>query len=133
MTLIIIVILLVCYLLIATEWLTNVNKAAVAIFACAVGWVLYICYGSDFVMKEHQGDYVDFLNGAVATSSAVKYYIAQNIFLRYVGKAAEIVLFLLATMTITEILHNNGCFDFLTPWVRTRKSRKLLWMLAVIT
>lgn len=133
MTLIIIAILLVCYLLIATEWLTNVNKAAVAIFACAVGWVLYICYGSDFVMKEHQGDYVDFLNGAVATSTAVKYYIAQNIFLRYVGKAAEIVLFLLATMTITEILHNNGCFDFLTPWVRTRKSRKLLWMLAVIT
>jgi len=133
MTLIIVSILLISYILIATERLTNVNKAAVAIIAGTVGWVLYICYGSDFVMREHQGDYVDFLNGAVATSSAVKHYIAQNVFLKYVGKAAEVVLFLIATMTIVEILHNNGCFDFLTPWIRTRKSRKLLWQLSAIT
>lgn len=133
MTLIIVSILLIGYLLIATEKLTNVNKAAVAIFAGTVGWVLYICYGSDFVMREHQGDYVDFLNGAVATSSAVKHYIAQNVFLKYVAKAAEVVLFLISTMTIVQILHSNGCFDFLTPWIRTRKSRKLLWMLSAIT
>ena len=133
MTLIIVAILLIGFVLIATEKLTNVNKAAVAIFIGTVGWVLYICYGTDFVMSEHEGDYVDFLNGAVATSTAVKHYIAQNIFLKYVGRAAEVVLFLLATMTIVEILHNNGCFDFLTPWVRTRKSRKLLWCLSGIT
>ena len=41
MTLIIVGILLLSYLLIATETLTNVNKAAVAMFAGAVGWVLY--------------------------------------------------------------------------------------------
>ena len=133
MTLIIVAILLIGFVLIATEKLTNVNKAAVAIFIGTVGWVLYICYGTDFVMSEHEGDYVNFLNGAVATSTAVKHYIAQNIFLKYVGRAAEVVLFLLATMTIVEILHNNGCFDFLTPWVRTRKSRKLLWCLSGIT
>jgi Na+/H+ antiporter NhaD/arsenite permease-like protein len=63
----------------------------------------------------------------------VKNYIAQNIFLTYVGRAAEIVLFLLATMTIVEILNNNGCFDFLAPMVRTRKSRKLLWSLSAVT
>ena len=57
MTLIIVSILLLGYLLIATEKLTNVNKAAVAIFAGTVGWVLYICWGSDFVMREHQGRY----------------------------------------------------------------------------
>ena len=133
MTLIIVAILLVSFVLIATEQLTNINKAAVAIFAGTVGWVLYICYGTDFVMREHQGDYVDFLNGAVATSTAVKHYIAQNIFLKYVGRAAEIVLFLLATMTIVEILNNNGCFDFLTPLVRTRKSRRLLWSVSALT
>ncbi len=133
MTLIIVAILLIGFVLIATEKITNVNKAAVAIFIGTVGWVLYICYGTDFVMSEHEGDYVNFLNGAVATSTAVKQYIAQNIFLEYVGRAAEVVLFLLATMTIVEILHNNGCFDFLTPWVRTRHSRKLLWMLSGIT
>lgn len=133
MTLIIVAIVLLSYLLISTEHLTNINKAAVAMFAGTVGWVLYICYGTDFVMREHSGDYVDFLNGAVATSTAVKHYIAQNIFLKYVGKAAEIVLFLLATMTIVEILVNNGCFDFLTPMVRTRKAKRMLWALSALT
>ena len=133
MTLIIVAILLVSFVLIATEQLTNINKAAVAMFAGTLGWVLYICYGTDFVMREHQGDYVDFLNGAVATSTAVKHYIAQNIFLKYVGTAAELVLFLLATMTIVEILNNNGCFDFLTPMVRTRKSRRMLWSVSALT
>ncbi len=133
MTLIIVCILLGGFFLISTSNLTKVNKAAVAIFAAAVGWVLYICYGSDFVNSQHQGEYIDFLGGAVPTSTAVKHYIAQNIFLKYVGKGAELVLFLLATMTIVEILDNNGCFDFFRQWMRTRNSRKLLVLVSVMT
>ena len=63
----------------------------------------------------------------------MKQFIAQNIFIKYVGKGAEIVLFLLSTMTIVEILDNNGCFDFLSEWMRTRSSRRLLWTMAGIT
>ena len=133
MTLIIVAILLFCYILIATENLTNVNKAAAAMFAGTVGWVLYISYGSDYVMSQHPNEYLDFLDGANPTSIAVKQYIAQNIFLKYVGPASEIVLFLLATMTIVEILNNNGCFDFISQLLRTRKSSKMLWMLAGVT
>lgn len=133
MTLLIVAILLISFLLIATETVTKMNKAAVAIFAGTVGWVLYICWGTDFVMSQHGDEYVNWLNGAVATSSAVKHYIAENIFLKYVGRAAEIVLFLLSTMTIVEILNNNGCFDFLAKWMRTRSSQRFLWMLSVFT
>lgn len=133
MTLIIVAILLIGYILIATEKITNVNKAAVAMLMCTVGWVLYICYGNDFVMSQHPKEYSDFLAGAVPTSVSVKQYIAQNIFLKYVGKASEIVLFLLATMTIVEILNNNGCFDFLSQFIRTHHSRKLLWKMSIIT
>ena len=109
MTLIIVAILLISYLLIATERLTNVNKAAIAVFAGTVGWVLYICWGSDFIMSNHRGEYMSFLHGASATSDAVKNYIWYSVFLPCVGKASEVVLFLLATMTIVEILHNNPC------------------------
>lgn len=109
------------------------NKAAIAVFAGTVGWVLYICWGSDFIMSNHHGEYMNFLQGASATSDAAKNYIWQIIFLPCVGKAAEVVLFLLATMTIVEILHNNGCFDFLTIWLRTRNSRLLLWKLAAFS
>lgn len=133
MTLIIITILLLCYVLIATENVTNVNKAAAAIFAGAVGWVLYICYGTDYVMSQHPSEYIDFLNGASPTSRAVKEYIASNVFLTYVGRASEVVTFLLATMAIVEILNNNGCFDFITQLLKTRSSRKMLWMLTVVT
>ena len=49
----------------------------------------------------------------------MKYFIYNNIFLKYVGKAAAIVMFLLATMSIVELLNNNGCFDFIKEWIRT--------------
>lgn len=133
MTLVIITILLIGYILIATGCLTNVNKAAVSIFLGTVGWVLYICYGSDFVLSQHPREYADFLAGAVPTPENVKLFISQHIFLGYVGKGAEIVLFLLSTMSIVEILNNNGCFDFLTELLRTRNSKKMLWMISVIT
>lgn len=129
MTLVIVTILVLGCLLIATAHVTKVNKAAIAMFIGTVGWVLYICYGSDYVMSQHADGYTTFLNGATATSEAVKYYIYDNIFLKYVGKASGIVLFLLATMSIIEILNNNGCFDFISEWIRTRNSRRLLWTL----
>lgn len=133
MTLVIVTILLFGYFLIATEKYTNVNKAAVAIFVGTVGWILYICYGTDYVMSQHAREYMLFLDGAQPSSVAVKQFIAQNVFLKYVGKTSEIVLFLLATMTIVEILQNNGCFDFITQLLRTRSSKKMLWTLSTVT
>ncbi len=133
MTLIIVGILLIGYLLIATESITSVNKAAVAIFVCTVGWVLYISYGTDFVMSQHPDEYLSFLQGQAPSSIAVKEFIASNIFLKYVGEACSIVLYFLATMTIVEILNNNGCFDFLMQFMKTRNSKWLLWALAIVT
>lgn len=133
MTLIIVFIILLGFLLIATESITKINKAASAIFAGTLGWVLYICYGTDFVTNLYPREYDEFLGGAMHTGSMVKLFISQSIFLPHVGRAAEIVLFLLATMTIVEILNNNGCFDFITPLLKTRNSKKMLWSLSTIT
>ena len=121
------------YLLIATGHLTGVNKAAIAMFLGTVGWVIYICWGSDFVMAEHAGEYQEFLNGENPSSDAVKFFIRDNVFLYYVGRAASIVMFLLATMSIIEILNNNGCFDFVSKWIRTRNSKRLLWTITLAT
>ena len=133
MTLIILAVMLLSLILISTEHFTNINKAAIAIFAGTVGWVLYICYGTDFIMGQHAAEYGSFLSGATATSVTAKEYIAGNVFLPYVGKAAEIVLFLLATMTIVEILNTNGCFDFIAQLLKTRNSKRMLWSLSAIT
>ena len=133
MSFIIVIMLILGYLLIATSHITNVNKAAIAMFIGTVGWVCYICYGTDFVMSEHPHEYLDFLGGAPATSDAVKYFIYKNVFLKYVGEAAAIVLFILATMQIIDILNNNGCFDFIAEWIRTRNSKRLLWTISLAT
>ncbi len=138
MTLVIVTILLLGYLLIATENITKVNRAAVAIFAGTVGWVLYICFGMDFVTSQHAYEFSHYLHpdgwGQIPENSmTVKGFISHYIFLPYVGRAAEIVLFLLATMTIVEILNNNGCFDFISQLLRTRKSKKMVWTLAIVT
>ena len=107
MTLIIVFLLIFGYLLIATGHLTGVNKAAIGMFIGTAGWVVYVCWGADFVVKLHAQEYIDFLNGQPASSEMVKYFIYENIFLKYVGKAAAIVMFLVATMTIVEILNAN--------------------------
>ena len=133
MTLIIVILLLLGYVVIATGHLTGVNKAAIAIFIGTVGWIVYICYGTDFVMSLHPQDYEEYLGGEDSTSDAVKLYIYNNVFLYYVGRAASIVMFLLATMSIVEILNNNGCFDFITKWIRTRNSKRLLWTITIAT
>lgn len=133
MTLIIVLLLIFGYLLIATGHLTGVSKAAIAMFICTAGWVVYICWGSDFVMSQHPQEYAEFLSGRQPSSDAVKFFIYNQVFLNYVGRAASIVMFLLATMTIIEILNNNGCFDFITEWIRTHNSKRLLWTITLAT
>lgn len=133
MTLLIVILLIFGYVLIATGHLTGVNKAAIAMFIGTVGWVVYICWGADFVMSQHPHEYAEFLAGESPTSGAVKSYIYNDIFLRYVGRAASVVMFLLATMSIIEILDNNGCFDFIQEWIRTRNSKRVLWTLSLAT
>ena len=81
MTLVIVSILIIGYVLISTGWMTNVNRAAVAVFMGTVGWVLYICYGTDFVLAQHPREYSDFLMGVAPNPENVKHFISQNIFL----------------------------------------------------
>ena len=133
MTLIIVTMLLLAYLLIATGHLTGVNKAAIAMFLGTIGWVVYVCWGADFVMAQHPEEYIEWLGSSEPSSDMVKWFIYDHVFLKYVGKAAAIVLFLLATMSIVELLSNNGCFDFITEWIRTRSSKRLLWSITGVT
>ena len=106
MTLVIVLMLVFSYLLIATGHFTGVNKAAIAMFLGTISWVAFVIWGDNF---------------------------EQSHFFTHVGRAAAIVMFLLATMSIIEILNNNGCFDFINEWIRTRNSKRLLWTITLAT
>ncbi len=120
-------------LLIATEQGHRMNKAAVAMFAGTVCWLLYIMWGTDFVTAQHALEYGVFLDGGRSSSWNVKEFVAGTVFLRYTLEAANVALFLLATASIVEVLNNNGCFDFIHELLYTKYPKRFLWGVACVT
>ena len=109
MTIAIITLMLLAYILIASEHLNHINKATTAMFAGVVGWILYLCTDID------------------------QTYVAEHVFLGHSAYFCSIVLYLLSTMAIVEVLSNNGCFDFITNFLRTRNMHRFLWGIVFIT
>ncbi|MBR1387132.1 MAG: sodium:proton antiporter NhaD [Alloprevotella sp.] len=133
MSIYILLLFLIGVVLISTEQIHRANKAAVAMFIGVLCWIVYLCFGTDFVTAEHGQDFRDLMAADGATIGGVKDYIAQHLFLNYFIQAANLVLFLIATMTIVEVLDNNGCFDFLQRLLYTRSPRRFLWVTAIVT
>ncbi len=133
MTYAIVALMLLAYILIASEHLTNINKSATAMFAGVVGWILYMCMGTDFVYRMHSIEFQEFLNGAAYSVSLAKEFIATHVFVRYSAYIGGIVLYLLTTMAIVDVLSNNGCFDFITSLLRVRSTNRILWGFVLIT
>lgn len=133
MTVAIVVLILLSYGLIASEHFTKINKTTVAILVGVVVWILYLCMGGDFVYRMHAGEFTDFLAGRAYSAALAKKFIADNIFVVYAEYISSIVLYLLTTMSIVDVLNNNGCFNFITDIVRARSTNRILWGFVAIT
>ena len=133
MTLIIVAVLFIGFVLMSTEQMHHINRATVAMVCGVVAWVIYLLNGEDFVMLMHQGDYEAFLAGGESSVDSLKYFVAEKVLAGYVAEACSVILFLIATNTILEVLHNNGVFDVLIDWLRMRNSRRFLWVISLLT
>lgn len=133
MTFLIVGILLLGYILIATEHITNINKSAIAMFLGVIAWTLYMIGGWQYVDNMYAHEYAAFLAGDNPTITSLKRFIANYVFMGHMADICQIVLYLLATMSIVEILNANGCFDFIREWITTRNSKRMLWTVAIIT
>ncbi len=109
MSVAILCLMLLGYMLIASEHMHHINKATVAMFAGVVGWILFIIGGAD------------------------KEVVANEVFVRYSAYICNVVLYLLSTMAIVEVLTQNGCFDFIPSLLRTRSMRRMLWGTVFVT
>lgn len=130
---VIVFLMLVGYVLICSEHFTHVNKATVAMFAGVVGWILFVCMGTHFVTEIHGGDYAAFLDGSLPDSSRTKMFIRDHVFFQHMVDLLSIVMYLLATMSIVEVLLTNECFEFVTSWCRARNSWRVLGSLTFFT
>lgn len=132
MTVIIIAIIFVGLLFIAFERTTRMNSSAIAVFMGISCWALYVITGTNYIDGMHHDAFRNFLQTYTGDFPA-RAFIARKLFLPYLSDAAEIVLFLLCTMTIVEVLNNNGCFDFIQEWLRSRSPKRFMWTLTLLT
>ena len=115
-TTLIISIFIVGYLCIVFEHNLKVNKAPIALFMCVACWTCY------FLGVEY------FVSPSVDAHDA-----AHSSLLHHLSEACEILFFLMAAMTIVEIIDSNGGFNFVRSKLLTRNKRVLLWRVALIT
>lgn len=106
------------YFLIATESLTKVNKAAVALLMFVACWTL--------VMLD-PGQYIPAATGD-GVASAV-----SEVMEKHLGSTATTLFFLMGAMTIVELVDQCGGFNFVRGMMHTRSKRSLLWRIAFMT
>lgn len=109
-------IFIVGYLCIVLEHNLKINKAPIALFMCVACWTCYYL-GLD-----------TFISGEVNPTEH-----AHASLLHHLSEACEILFFLMAAMTIVEIIDANGGFNFVRNKLLTSSKRKLLWRVAFIT
>ena len=105
MTTLLLIVFILGYLTIALEGVFEFNKTATALLTGVLCWTVYALF--------HQTGVVEQLSHHLASIS-------------------EILFFLLAAMTVVELIDAHGSFDLITDRITSRNPRVLLWTIALI-
>ena len=105
-----ITIFVIGYLFIALEHTLKINKSTFALIMCGVLWSIYSLY-THSIHEEAERDAL----------------------LMFLGETCEILMFLIAAMTIVEHIDRYGGFSFITEHIHAKNKRKMLWLLSVTT
>ena len=124
LTISIIVVFVLGYALIATERLTKVNKAAIALLMLVGCWTLYMVDPMQYLQMMHP----DYTGGAAGMVEKVTGIIQEHL-----GDTATTLFFLMGAMTIVEIVDQNGGFNWVRKVMKTKSKRALLWRIAFLT
>lgn len=125
LTIMIVTVFVIGYAFIATESLTKINKAAIALLMLVGCWTLYMCDPSQFLQLMHP----DF----VATDHQQMMDKITTIIQEHLGDTSTTLFFLMGAMTIVEIVDQNGGFNWVRNVMKTKSKRALLWRIAFLT
>ena len=124
LTITIIVVFVLGYALIATESLTKINKAAIALLMFVCCWTLYVFDPAPFVQLMHP----DFKGVGEEVTQFV-----NDVITHHLGDTATTLFFLMGAMTIVEIVDQNGGFNWVKEVMKTKSKRGLMWRIAFMT
>jgi len=111
------------YLFIAIEHTIKIDKAASAILTGVFCWIILL-FGREILLGG-QPELTGHLDEAV--------HFLDHTLLVQVGEIAEILFFLLAAMTIVELIDAHDGFQVVTDSITTTDRVKLLWIICTIT
>ena len=112
------------YACIATESLTKINKAAIALLMFVVCWTLYMFDPMQYLSAMHP----DYTGGLAGMAEKVTSIIQEHL-----GDTSTTLFFLMGAMTIVEIVDQNGGFNWVRTVMKTRSKRALMWRIAFMT
>ncbi len=119
LTIAIVIVFVLGYALIATESLTKVNKAAIALLMFVGVWTLFMFDPAAYLPNCGVGDKV-----AAAVSEVIE---------KHLGSTSTTLFFLMGAMTIVEVVDQNGGFNWVRRVMKTHSKRTLLWRIAFMT
>lgn len=129
---------IVGYVCIAMEHKLQVNKAASALMTAGVLWVIYIMSMPLTVPEVNGAAFSDYLgqNPGVKNLPLVQQcikFIVDFQIIESLGEVSETLFFLIGAMTIVELIDIHGGFAIITNRITTRKKKRLLWMISLLT
>ena len=113
------------YLFIAMENTVHVDKTASALLTGALCWTILVL-GSESLLAEHQHP------ERMGNMDGIAHYI-DEVLLGHLGEIAEILFFLLAAMTIVELIAAYHGFQVITDQITTTNRIQLLWIICFLT
>jgi Na+/H+ antiporter NhaD/arsenite permease-like protein len=108
MELTLVIIFVLGYLAIAFEHPLKINKAAPALLIGVLTWTAWVAFGGE------------------------THLISEKLS-EHLSETAEILFFLLGAMTIVEMVDSHQGFKVITNRIKTKDSRKLLWIISLLT
>ena len=97
------------YLAIILEFVIRVNKTAISLLLAVLCWLVYF-FG-------HSGSFVQSTDQLVL----------------HLGRASEILFFLLGAMTLVELIDSHKGFNTFTHYLHKRSKRKMLWIIVLLS
>ena len=118
LTLAIVIVFIIGYFFIAIESITKVNKAAIALLMFVACWTLFMIDPTLYLPEAKTTQIGNVVGGTIE---------------HHLGSTATTLFFLMGAMTIVELVDQNGGFNFVRDWVKTRHKKLLLWRVAFLT
>lgn len=120
------------YLAIATEHTIKVDKTASAILTGVLCWTLYILNADTLVNLTSIPDWFVEQQAEKSEHDLLLSWVGHHQLLHFLGEISSILFFLMAAMTIVELVDSYGGFSIITRHIQSKSTIKLLWLISII-